>query len=72
MKKTNPRTTSGGSAYSSVAALAEDLGMCERSTRDALRRNEIPHIRLGKRYILPRSAIQEWLKSAGRLQAVGQ
>jgi len=53
------------STYPSVAALAEDLGMCERSTRDALRENRIPHIRLGKRYILPRTAIAEWLRSAG-------
>jgi excisionase family DNA binding protein len=53
------------STYSSVAALAEDLGMCEPSTRDALRENRIPHIRLGKRYILPRAAIAEWLRNAG-------
>ena len=54
-----------GSAYPSVAALAEDLGLSERSVRTALRRDEIPHIRVGKRYILPRSAIQRWLENAG-------
>ena len=53
-----------GSAYPSVAALANDLGLSERSIRTALRRGEIPHIRVGKRYILPRSAIADWLKSA--------
>lgn len=53
------------STYPSVAALAEDLGMCERSTRDALRENLIPHIKLGKRYILPRTSIAEWLRRAG-------
>jgi excisionase family DNA binding protein len=56
-----------GKTYASVAALAQDLGMCERSTRDALRRREIPHIRIGKRYILPRAAIEEWLRNAGRI-----
>jgi excisionase family DNA binding protein len=58
-----------GAAYPSVAALARELGMCERSTREALKRNEIPHIRLGRRIILPRAAIQEWLRTAGRIPA---
>jgi excisionase family DNA binding protein len=54
------------STYPSVAALAEDIGLSERSTRSALRRGEIPHIRVGRRFILPRAAIGEWLRSAGR------
>lgn len=54
------------STYRSVAALAADLGLSERSTRGALRRGEIPHIRVGRRFILPREAIAEWLRSAGR------
>lgn len=59
------KASAGGSTYPSVGALAQDLGMCERSVRDALRRDEIPHIRVGKRYILPRAAIQDWLRNAG-------
>jgi excisionase family DNA binding protein len=51
--------------YRSVAALATDLGLSERSTRSALRRGEIPHIRVGRRFILPRAAIAEWLRTAG-------
>jgi excisionase family DNA binding protein len=73
MKATDKRkqsATKSGSAYPSVAALAEDLGMCERSVRDALHRGEIPHIRIGKRYILPRAAIAEWLRTAGRLNVI--
>ena len=65
----NPtETASNGSEsiYPSVAALAEDIGLSERSTRSALRRGEIPHIRIGRRFILPRTAIAEWLRSAGR------
>ena len=54
------------STYHSVAELAADLGLSERSTRSALRRGEIPHIRLGRRFILPRAAITEWLRTAGR------
>ena len=55
----------GQSTYPSVAALAEDIGLSERSTRSALRRGEIPHIRVGRRFILPRAAIAEWLRTAG-------
>ena len=53
------------STYHSVAALAADLGLSERSTRSALRRGEIPHIRVGRRFILPRAAIADWLRTAG-------
>ena len=54
------------STYPSVAALAEDIGLSERSTRSALRRGQIPHIRVGRRFILPRAAIADWLRAAGR------
>jgi excisionase family DNA binding protein len=64
----NPKQEEDGSSsetYPSVAKLAKELNMCERSVRDALRRNEIPHIKLGKRYILPKAAIRRWLEEAG-------
>jgi excisionase family DNA binding protein len=61
-----PRTGGCASTYSSVAELAADLGLSERSTRTALRRSEIPHIRVGRRFILPKAAIAEWLRTAGR------
>lgn len=65
------RTKSAGfanaSTYQSVAALAAEIGLSERSTRSALRRGEIPHIRVGRRFILPKAAIAEWLRSAGRV-----
>jgi excisionase family DNA binding protein len=60
------------STYRSVAALAADLGLSERSTRSALRCGEIPHIRVGRRFILPKSAIAEWLRTAGRNVEIGQ
>lgn len=56
---------SSSSTYKSVAELAADLGLSERSTRAALRRGEIPHIRVGRRFILPKTAIAEWLRAAG-------
>jgi excisionase family DNA binding protein len=60
------------SAYRSVAELAEDIGLSERSTRAALRRGEIPHIRIGRRFVLPRAAIADWLRAAGRRGVSGQ
>jgi hypothetical protein len=65
MRKTKQNANQSGSAYRSVRELAGDIGMCERSLRDALRRGEVPCIKIGKRYILPRSAIAEWLRTAG-------
>jgi excisionase family DNA binding protein len=65
--RTEPRdTATSESTYRSVAALAADIGLSERSTRSALRRGEIPHIRIGHRFILPRAAIAEWLRLAGQ------
>jgi excisionase family DNA binding protein len=60
------------STYGSVAELAADIGLSERSTRSGLRRGEIPHIRVGRRFILPRTAIAEWLRSAGRSKEAEQ
>jgi excisionase family DNA binding protein len=67
-KRSDVEPQSGGyqSTYPSVAALAEDIGLSERSTRSALRRGEIPHIRVGRRFILPKAAIAEWLRTAGQ------
>jgi excisionase family DNA binding protein len=62
---TEPADSGSRSTYRSVAALAAEIGLSERSTRSALRRGEIPHIRVGRRFILPKAAIAEWLRSAG-------
>ena len=73
LKPAENRSTDGsGSTYPSVAALAAEVGLSERSTRNALRRGEIPHIRIGRRFILPRAAIAEWLRTAGRSLASEQ
>jgi excisionase family DNA binding protein len=67
-----PRTGECASTYHSVGELAADIGLSERSTRAALRRGEIPHIRVGRRFILPKAAIADWLRTAGRRIEVGQ
>ena len=35
----------------------------------ALKRNEIPNLRLGKRILIPRGAFMRWLDSAGRRES---
>jgi excisionase family DNA binding protein len=57
--------------YASVDELATEIGISRQAAYGALRRGIIPHIRIGKRFILPRSAIAEWLRTAGnRAQAL--
>ena len=64
MNKPKRGAGGSGSAYRSVAELADDIGVCERTVREALRRGEIPCIKIGKRYVLPKAAIQRWLEQA--------
>jgi excisionase family DNA binding protein len=65
------QTDGCASTYRSASELAADIGLSERSTRAALRRGEIPHIRVGRRFILPKAAIAEWLRTGGRSTASG-
>jgi excisionase family DNA binding protein len=51
--------------YTSVDELAKEIGISRQAAYSALHRGVIPHIRIGKRFILPRSAITEWLRTAG-------
>ncbi len=39
------------------------LGICERSVYEALKHKRIPHIRFGRRYVIPRQAFDSWLAS---------
>jgi excisionase family DNA binding protein len=50
--------------YGSVKELAAHLKICERSAYEALRKRQIPHRRLGGRYLLHRPTIEAWLSSA--------
>jgi len=49
--------------YRSVDELATVLGISRQSTYLGLRAGAIPSIRLGKRFILPKAAIQEWMSN---------
>ena len=56
--------------YQSVEELAQEIGISRQSAYAALRNNTIPHIRLGKRYILPKAAIAEWLRNPAAFEAL--
>jgi excisionase family DNA binding protein len=53
------------STYESVDELAKELRISRQAAYAALNRGVIPSIRIGKRFVLPRAAIAEWLRTAG-------
>jgi excisionase family DNA binding protein len=52
--------------YRSVEELAQDLGISLALAYRYLGDGTIPAIRLGRRYVIARSAVQRWLDGAGR------
>jgi excisionase family DNA binding protein len=46
----------------SVAEAANELGCSERTVRSMVSRNEIPHVRLGRRVVLPTHLLRQWLE----------
>jgi excisionase family DNA binding protein len=57
--------------FPSVDAFAQHIGISRKSAYDGLRNGSIPCIRLGKRFIIPRAAIAEWLRTAGQQSSIG-
>ena len=51
--------------YQSVTELAKELKLGLSNTYRGLSDGTIPGIRIGNRWVLPKAAIREWLKSAG-------
>jgi excisionase family DNA binding protein len=65
-QKRNSNDTQRDAVYQNVEELAAALGLSRGVTYRELRAGRIPAIRVGpRRFIIPRSAIAEWLKSAG-------
>ncbi len=54
------------STYGSVDELAQDLGLSRASVYTGLKNGSIPSIRVGRRFVLQKSAIRDWLQAAGR------
>jgi excisionase family DNA binding protein len=54
------------SVYESVEELAKELNISRATAYSGLRDGSIPSIRLKKRFIIPREAINQWLRGAGQ------
>jgi excisionase family DNA binding protein len=68
MKFETKAAPSANASVYDVEQLAQELGISRQKVYAHLRTGDIPSIRLKKRFIIPRAAIQEWLKTAaGRL-----
>ena len=47
-------------------ALARLLGISRTTVYDQLRRGTIPHVRMGRRFIIPKAAVETWFASMGQ------
>jgi excisionase family DNA binding protein len=48
-----------------VEELGQILGLGRGATYAALRKAVIPSIRIGRRFVIPKPAVDEWLRSGG-------
>lgn len=48
-----------------VEQAAAALGLSKNGTYEAVRRGEIPHVRIGARIVIPRAAIERLLQVSG-------
>jgi excisionase family DNA binding protein len=53
---------SGDSVYPNVKAFADEIGICHQVAYRGLRDGTIPSIRLGKRFIISKDAVRDWLQ----------
>jgi excisionase family DNA binding protein len=51
--------------FNNVDDLANELGLSRAVVYREIRAGRIPHLRLGRRIVLPRSAIAAWLHDGG-------
>lgn len=61
----NPQSGQNRPTYDSVDEFASAVGISRAAAYNGLRNGRIPHIRLGKRYVIPKAAIDDWLRNAG-------
>jgi excisionase family DNA binding protein len=68
MAKENPSSSGVTAQTYSVDDMSEMLGLPVSAIYREAGRGAIPHVKLGKRYIFPRAAIDHWLATAGKTQ----
>jgi len=52
----------------SVKEAAQVLGLSKNSAYSAILKGEIPHLRIGKRLLIPRLALDRMLNGAGKVK----
>jgi len=52
-----------------VSELAKTLGIGRNSAYELIRQHKLPALRLGRRIVIPRVALQRFLEQAGQLAA---
>lgn len=61
----------------SIREAAAELGLCSKSVETLCREGKLPHVRLGRRIVIPRETLSRWLlreaekstaPTAGRLE----
>ena len=50
----------------SVAEVAETMGICRSKVYTLIRDSNLPHIKVGRRYIIPKIAFRDWLKNQSK------
>ena len=58
-------TTEKARCGTPVPELAQKLGLSAESVYRGIRQKQIPHLRVGRRLILPKAAVDHWLATAG-------
>ena len=53
-----------------VSETAVRLGLGRNATYEAIRRGEVPSIRVGRRILVPRDALERWLAAASSERSV--
>ena len=56
----------GSGDYLSVKDLAELLGINKSTAYDLVNADSFPAVRVGKRYVIPRSELDRWMNEAAR------
>ena len=55
-----------------VEEAAELLGLSRSSTYEAVRLGDIPSLRIGRRYLIPKQSVENLLSVAGKAQNTGE
>lgn len=58
------------SATYTPGELAVILNISRNGVYSALRDGTIPHVRIGRRFVIPRAAVQSWLGSVGHQRLI--